>query len=337
MSAKASGLVWERSRAKGGSLLVVAVQRNRKRFQWNRISDVAKPEKSRFAYKEDPLVDPLVEERAAAAAPSPLTGDDSASAHDAPAAAEVPLQSADPLDAFRLAWNELTTEPIPRCISLTKERRRWIRAALVERSLEAWREIFMRVEASAHCRGGGRDGWRVTLDWLVRKPDNALRVLEGQYDSSGRHRGSQSVPLAPAALDEELQLRRSLPAHLARILARLREPAPAVVAAPSLAQQFGFVAEKLGQIDVADADNQQQAVVRLRDIEAELLAAAHRAIDQTELAALMREAEAELKAFRAGVTAEVFAQMRGAAVDRLVRVRFNLPLLAWDGERSHAA
>jgi hypothetical protein len=88
----------------------------------------------------------------------------------------------DPLEAFRLAWNELRTDPLPPCHKLTPTRRRLIRARLVEHTIEDWRGIFARLNQSAFCRGERAGGWPMSFDQVIGSPDVALRVLEGQYD-----------------------------------------------------------------------------------------------------------------------------------------------------------
>jgi hypothetical protein len=56
-----------------------------------------------------------------------------------------------------------------------------IRACLTERPLWAWRELFTRIEKSTFLHTNER-GW-VSLDWMIKGPDAALKVLEGQYDN----------------------------------------------------------------------------------------------------------------------------------------------------------
>ena len=59
-----------------------------------------------------------------------------------------------------------------------------------------WREVFARIQASPFCRGED-GGWKADIDWALRpagkKPETALKVLEGAYDRSGSARG----PLEP--------------------------------------------------------------------------------------------------------------------------------------------
>lgn len=128
------------------------------------------------AYKEEP--DPLnqiqeQEERETPAAPPlPLIG--------SVFTGTVPNPN-DPLEQFRVAWNVGTDAPPFKAVAtLTPKRRRWIRAALALHSPETWHAIIARVNASSFCRG--EKGWIATFDWLIKTPDSAVKVLEGQYD-----------------------------------------------------------------------------------------------------------------------------------------------------------
>lgn len=79
-------------------------------------------------------------------------------------------------------WNELTTAPLPPCQELSDQRKRKAIARLKERSLEEWRAIISRIEASSFCRGEtGAGDWVASFDFLL-KPDTAVKVLEGKYD-----------------------------------------------------------------------------------------------------------------------------------------------------------
>lgn len=83
---------------------------------------------------------------------------------------------------FQELWNTTTTPPIPRCRDLTTQRRKKMLARLKDRPLEAWRDVFQRIEASRFCRGQNDRNWRASFDWIVENQDNAVKVLEGKYD-----------------------------------------------------------------------------------------------------------------------------------------------------------
>ena len=76
----------------------------------------------------------------------------------------------------------------------------------------------------------------------------------------------------------------------------------------------------------------RQAVIdRLAAADAELLRRVRGRFAQSAAAALADEAESDLAAFRAAMNADAFARAREAAIDRLVRERFDLPTIAFGG------
>lgn len=94
-----------------------------------------------------------------------------------------------PASALGLAWNASTTPPLPRVtLPLSKTREAAAVAALARRPIEAWRQVFVRINASSFLRGGD-GGWKADFDWAVRpegtKPEPATKVLEGAYDRAG--------------------------------------------------------------------------------------------------------------------------------------------------------
>lgn len=84
--------------------------------------------------------------------------------------------------ALRAAWNDNTTPPLARWES---GRDGIATNALKRRPLEQWVEVFKRINASPFCRGED-GGWKADVDWALRpegrKPETAMKVLEGAYD-----------------------------------------------------------------------------------------------------------------------------------------------------------
>lgn len=78
-------------------------------------------------------------------------------------------------------WNTI-------CVSLppvTRIGKSWgekTRRRLQERSLDAWKTVFLKLEASAFCRGSNDRGWKATYDWIIDNETNADKVLQGKYD-----------------------------------------------------------------------------------------------------------------------------------------------------------
>jgi len=118
-------------------------------------------------------------------------------------ALRLPPRSASPQDLLD-AWNELTSEPIPRGSKLTPTRQKLASARLRELPLDTWRGIIARIESSAFCRGQSDRGWTATFDWLLQ-PDTATKVSEGKYDNPSGDRAARggSPPRGPAVPDAD--------------------------------------------------------------------------------------------------------------------------------------
>lgn len=58
------------------------------------------------------------------------------------------------------------------------------------RTLDAFRELFEKAEASDFLKGDNDRGWTADFDWLIR-PTNMSKVLEGKYDND-KLKGGQS-------------------------------------------------------------------------------------------------------------------------------------------------
>jgi hypothetical protein len=127
--------------------------------------------------------------------------------------------------------------------------------------------------------------------------------------------------------------RVSLPAHLERVVLRLTSAR----ASGSLGDEFDALIDRAAaELDAARAKAgglrgvaRQALLDRLNALDAELIEQARATLDDETRAALLREAESELAGFRTGMTDAAFARARQAAVDRLVRERVQLPILAF--------
>lgn len=126
----------------------------------------------------------------------------------------------------------------------------------------------------------------------------------------------------------------SLPAHLERVVRRLTSAR----VDGSLGAEFdGLIDRVAGELDAARAkagglrgDARRALCDRLAALDADLVAQARVTVDASTRIALEREADEDLAQFRTGMTAAAFAAARTAAIDRLLRLRFNLPLVSFD-------
>jgi hypothetical protein len=135
-----------------------------------------------------------------------------------------------------------------------------------------------------------------------------------------------------AASPAQARRHESLPAHLERVVARLT----ALRAGEDRSLQ-ATLDEIVYELDVARAgakairgDARQTLIDRLRAIDRRLLDAAHAQCDAKTIDALTAEADGDLAPFRGRMTPETYEQSRRAAVDRLLRERRKLPIVAFE-------
>ncbi len=127
-----------------------------------------------------------------------------------------------------------------------------------------------------------------------------------------------------------LQMGRSLPAHLERVLRRLTSAMATGGLDAGWDNLLDRVARELDAARGARGAKRQALVERLAVLDRDLLDAARAALDDASRAALSRQADEELAGFRSGMSPDAFARAREATVDRLVRDRAGLPTIAYD-------
>ena len=81
----------------------------------------------------------------------------------------------------------------PSIRSLSEARKKAIRARLHTYTVDDFRTLFEKAEASEFLKGGNARNWSATFDWLI-KDANMAKVLDGNYDnksgSKQHHKGS---------------------------------------------------------------------------------------------------------------------------------------------------
>jgi len=79
-------------------------------------------------------------------------------------------------------WN--SQERLVKVKKLTDTRIGHVMARLKELDFrEGWQMVIDKVNASDFCCGSGSQGWKATFDWIVKSPNNYIKVLEGAYDN----------------------------------------------------------------------------------------------------------------------------------------------------------
>lgn len=124
----------------------------------------------------------------------------------------------------------------------------------------------------------------------------------------------------------------SLPAHLERVVARLT-----ALRAGEDRSLDATLDAIVSEIDLARAgakairgDARQTLIERLRALDRQLLDAAVAQCDANTMTALTAEADADLAPFRGRMAPETYEQSRRAAIDRLLRERRRLPMVAFE-------
>jgi hypothetical protein len=157
-------------------------------------------------------------------------------------------------------------------------------------------------------------------------------VLE-VFDEWRRATGVIAIAGAESQLPNPKSRPPSLPAHLERVVTRLTSAR----ASGAIGEAFDALIDHVSsELDAARADARgvrgeaRRALIdRLTALDGQLVEQARKQLDEPTLAALAREADDELRAFRSGMSTDAFARAHAAAVDRLVRERFNLPTIAF--------
>ncbi len=124
----------------------------------------------------------------------------------------------------------------------------------------------------------------------------------------------------------------SLPAHLERLIARL------TARRSGIDRSLDPVLEDVvRELDAARAsarglrgETRHLFVERLRELDAQLIAAARAVCDAATSSQIVAEADAELRPFRVRMPGDAYAEAHRALVDRIVRERFRLPSVSYD-------
>ena len=146
-------------------------------------------------------------------------------------------------------------------------------------------------------------------------------------------RQNVDAPAGDDPAEQDRSRRRSLPAHLERVVLRLT----AARANGRIGGEFdGLIDAAARELDLAQSvasglrgEARRALIARLAALDAEILQAARAALDEPARATLMNDAAGDLAAFRDRMASDAFVRARDAAFDRRVRDRFGLPIIAF--------
>jgi hypothetical protein len=125
----------------------------------------------------------------------------------------------------------------------------------------------------------------------------------------------------------------TLPMHLERVIARLT--ALRAGSARALDPTIETIVRELdaarGQARALRGDARQAFVARLRALDAQLMTAVRGQCDAGTLSDIAAEADEELAPFRGRLPEDAYRAARDACVERILRERFRLPVLGYEG------
>jgi hypothetical protein len=186
------------------------------------------------------------------------------------------------------------------------------------------------------CRGIDRCVERFAAKGPRRRPVRIEFCDADVLDVFDEWRRAVLVPLASSepAGDGAAASRRhsSLSAHLDRVVARLT-----AMRASSGANLGDVVDAMVPELDAAKSsakglrgDPRRHLIERLQILDAQLLAAVRAHLDAPTIAGLTAEADAELAPFRDRMPPDAYGRAQQACIDRLVRDRLSLPVVAFE-------
>ena len=84
---------------------------------------------------------------------------------------------------------------------LSDARKKTIKARLKTYSIDDFKTLFEKAEASTFLKGGNSNNWSATFDWLI-KDANMAKVLDGNYDNRSASKNNFSGNKVAEQLDD---------------------------------------------------------------------------------------------------------------------------------------
>lgn len=96
-------------------------------------------------------------------------------------------------------YNSICTS-LPSVKSLSEQRKKAIRARLKSYTMDDFKALFEKTEASDFLKGSNGSNWSATFDWLI-KDANMAKVLDGNYDNKQRKVGANGIAISNSKSD----------------------------------------------------------------------------------------------------------------------------------------
>lgn len=88
----------------------------------------------------------------------------------------------------------------PSVKTLSEQRKKAIRARLKSYTMDDFKALFEKAEASDFLKGNNGTNWSATFDWLI-KDANMAKVLDGNYDNKQRKIGANGIAITSEKSD----------------------------------------------------------------------------------------------------------------------------------------
>ena len=136
-------------------------------------------------------------------------------------------------------YNE-TCVSFPSVRSLSDARKKAIRARLNTRTMEDFKRLFEKAEASSFLKGSNKRNWSATFDWLIQD-GNMAKVLDGNYDEKASYGGGGRKEMVPAWMDKQpdAELFNENGERIERMMAKYKKDAELQAKAEKLKQELG--------------------------------------------------------------------------------------------------
>ena len=85
-----------------------------------------------------------------------------------------------------------TCVSFPQVKTLSEKRKKAIKARLKKYSLDDFKTLFIKAEASDFLKGANKRNWSATFDWLI-EDGNMAKVLDGNYDNKQQTSGHKEI------------------------------------------------------------------------------------------------------------------------------------------------
>lgn len=85
-----------------------------------------------------------------------------------------------------------TCVSFPQVKTLSEKRKKAIKARLKKYSLDDFKTLFIKAEASDFLKGANKRNWSATFDWLI-EDGNMAKVLDGNYDNKQQTSGRKEI------------------------------------------------------------------------------------------------------------------------------------------------